>query len=506
MIAFEGEILNISALRGELEKAGGAFETSDHTEVLVEALEAWGIKKAVEKIVGVFAIAAYDRDERKLYLTRDRLGIRSCYFSERNGVVFFAASPAALIEGIGAESGWKLNWEALYEFFLLGATGRDDSLISGIHKVGPAEIVSFGPDGNFERRIYWTPRRNSNAIAETMIEVVECHRPSGTEVAILLNGGIESSALALMLNGADCFHLESGEAEMAREVADSANAELRHCDLKESFDPDAIHREYVLATGEPAADALIPCLASKALVSADRRIVFHGNGSDALFLGNPRIAAPIPNRSFHPGNGYDISSAGSLSEQLRHLFRCPENFFIPEATQTTRDFAEISRSVEAAFQLPEFPQSASYRWVELQTGVVPGSNAVLDHAGKTHGLEFRMPFLDHRLVETALSADTESLITSRYGRKGPLKAFLDSRGVHPRIWARPEVDFSLPPTMEESLRNRRVRSLSRLSQAGFLQIDVRYGNIYRDFQLLGAAAHAFEIWKEEWIDTGIVNP
>ena len=96
VIVFNGELYNFAELRDELVRSGAAFRGQSDTEVLVESIAAWGVAGALERFNGMFAFAAWDREERALVLARDRLGIKPIYYGELGGVVFFASELKAM--------------------------------------------------------------------------------------------------------------------------------------------------------------------------------------------------------------------------------------------------------------------------------------------------------------------------------------------------------------------------------------------------------------------------
>ncbi len=505
VLSYNGEIFNYRAVKTELEQAGEKFNTTGDTEVLLRAIECWGIEKAVEHIAGMFAFAAYDRETHTLHLVRDRMGIKPLYFCERNGAVYFASSPAAIVHGVGTDAGWNLNWEALYGYFLLGATSGPDSLFEGIKKVDAAEIITFTSEKSPERKRYWTPQPRPSDLSQILAEVVEEHREADVPTAIFLSGGVDSSVLSVLLEKLDCFHLRSEETEMARHVAEKVGSKLEVCDPVENVNYEEILEDYARTSGAPSASSPMPYLVSRLIRQSGYTVAFSANGADELFHGYPRTPSPELNRGFLPPNGYEKNSYDCLAQQLRHVFRSPENFFLPRAQQTTLSSIDFAESLESQYHLPDFPKSASYRWLELQTYVLQDLNPTLDYASMAHSVEVRVPFLDHRIVEAALTADANDHITAEYGRKSPLKAQLDQHGIHPIVWARKKLGFSLAPDAVDNLAERRLEALGELRKEGFLAVDARMGESQRDLIYLGSAAQAFLAWKRVWIDSGIVK-
>ncbi len=504
VLVFNGEIYNFRAIRKELEAAGVRFETTGDTEVLLQSLETWGLEATLDKLAGMFAFAAYDRQNARLHLVRDRMGIKPLYFCERNDGVYFASSPAAIVHGVGRDAGWDLDWQALYSYFLLGATSGENSLFQGIRKVGAGERLCYH-EGKREQQRYWTPQPRQGDLQQIFSEVFAEHREADVPSALFLSGGVDSSVLAVLMEKVNCFHLRSDESDMARYVAGQVGSDLEICDPAEDVDYEEILEDYATVSGDVSASSPIPYLVAQRIRQTGYPVAFSANGGDELFHGYSRTPSPELDDRFLPGNGYETPSYSCLAKQMRNVFRSPENFLLPNARDTAADFIELSERYESRFHLPDFPKSASHRWLELQTYVLEDLNPTLDYASMAHSVEVRVPFLDHRIVEAALTLDANAHITADYGRKSPLKAMLDRHGLHPMVWARPKMGFSLNAGVLANLHGKKLAALNALRTEGYLALDARTGETWRDFAYLGSAALAFAAWKRVWIDTGIVK-
>lgn len=504
-LVFNGEIYNFRSIRRELESQGISFETTGDTEVLLQALETWGMDQTISKLAGMFAIAAYDKTKHQLHLVRDRMGIKPLYYCQRDGGIYFASSPAAIVHGVGTDAGWNLDWEALYSYFLLGGTSGSHSLFKGIKKVAAATRINFCEQGDQNKNIYWTPQPRHGDLEEIFSEAVQEHREADVPTALFLSGGVDSSVLAVLMEKVDCFHLRSDETDMARYVAEQVGSDLEICDPVGNVDYEEILMDYARTSGDVSASSPIPYLVSQRIRESGYPVAFSANGGDELFHGYSRTPSPELNDNFLPGNGYEKASYNCLAKQVRNVFRSPENFSIPNAATTTKNFIDLSEELESRFHLPNFPKSASHRWLELQTYVLEDLNPTLDYSSMAHSVEVRVPFLDHRIVEAALTLDANTHITANYGRKSPLKELLDQHKIHPVVWARQKMGFSLNAEATSNLHSHKLHALRELHAEGFLALDARSGEIWRDFSYLGSAALAFRAWKKIWIDTEIVK-
>ena len=148
VITYNGEIYNAGDLRPELEARGRRFRGHSDTEVLVEAIAEWGVKSTVERLIGMFAFALWDRRTRTLSLVRDRLGIKPLYFGRQNGRVVFASE----LKAFEVLPDWKpeLNRDALAAYLRLAYVPSPHSIYRGIDKLAPGHIATIDAEGKVE--------------------------------------------------------------------------------------------------------------------------------------------------------------------------------------------------------------------------------------------------------------------------------------------------------------------------------------------------------------------
>ena len=152
-IVFNGAIYNFRDLRKELEAQGYSFKTQTDTEVLINGYDAWGIDELVARIRGMFAIALWDANRRRLFLVRDRLGVKPLIYAESNGSLAFASTVRAL-----RKAGFvnEIDSDALTEYLEFGYVTDDRVIYRGAIKVPAATIVEWSK-GKLSARQYWTP-------------------------------------------------------------------------------------------------------------------------------------------------------------------------------------------------------------------------------------------------------------------------------------------------------------------------------------------------------------
>lgn len=503
-LVYNGEIYNFRRIREELEAAGIDFRTECDTEVLLQAIEHWGVDASLEKLNGIFAFAAYDRQAKALHLVRDRLGIKPLYYHvSDDGAVWFASAPASIAKT--ARNTWTLDYEGLYTHFRLGAPCGEATLFSDIARVLPAEHIRINRDGALHKSIYWTPSMRDGDIVEGVYEAALRQKEAHVRSALFLSGGVDSSVLSNVLRDIDFFHLDSPEREFAEYVASFVNRNLIVKSFESNVAFDEFNRHYVISSGEPSASAPIPYLIAKAMQEEKFKVAFSANGADELFFGYPRTPSPELHKRNFPAIAYEQLSTEKDQEQLEHIFRNRSSFSIPRAKDETRRMRKdtwIRKSVSRLSR--DFPPSAQSRWFELMTYVAFDLNQTLDFASMACSLEVRVPFLDHELVELALSKNANEMVTADFGRKTPLKKALKQQGLHPALWARPKLGFSIPPEVLAKRQHSLAEAVRELEREGYLSLNSTCASGSRDDQYLHSAAHAFLTWKQEWIDSGKV--
>jgi asparagine synthase (glutamine-hydrolysing) len=240
-------------------------------------------------------------------------------------------------------------------------------------------------------------------------------------------------------------------------------------------------------------------------------VALSANGADELFFGYVRIPTPnINNEIFKKRQSVSKfhvdRTAGTPKEQKYHIFRHPDNFSVPilGVKKTESDLNTLLNNTIPVIS-SEFPESSKYRWFELMTYVKGDLNSTLDFSSMANSLEVRAPFLDHDLVEVALSVDENRHISKKYGRKHFLKTILENEGVPSTIWDREKLGFSLITSYKESIDDLKSKAVDELTKLGFLNIHCDKFEKGRDREYLKTSAFGFYCWKQVWMDSGIVK-
>jgi asparagine synthase (glutamine-hydrolysing) len=303
-VVFNGAVYNWRPLRAELESRGIKFRSQTDTEVLVEGYRVWGIDALVRRLRGMFAFGLWDARTRKLFLVRDRLGVKPLLYASRtDGALAFASTARALRR---AGFAGALDEQAVAEFLEFGYVTDDRSIYEGVRKVPAATVLEWSEGGGVKSREYWTPptaERDSKLSFDEAVEeaerlfvrAVETRLQADVPVGALLSGGVDSSLVcwAVAKLGGDVTAYTVGtpgdpsdETSDARATARALG--VRHKVLDVSADDAPRVGELSAAYGEPFACAsALGMLRISRAVRQEATVLLTGDGGDDVFLGYP---------------------------------------------------------------------------------------------------------------------------------------------------------------------------------------------------------------------------
>lgn len=438
-VVFNGAIYNFRELRRELVDAGYGFATETDTEVLLHGYSEWGIDGLVRRIRGMFAFGLWDDNQRKLFLVRDRLGVKPLVFAFRNKQLAFASTVRA-IDAAGFAG--DIDEQAVADFLEFGFVTEKRTIYQGVAKVPAASILEWS-GGTIQLRQYWQPPQPGrekigfdDAVEETerlLLKAVEKRLFADVPVGSLLSGGIDSSLVcwALAKLGADITAYTVGTPNSsADETADARKTAaflgIRHktIDISESDGPRISELGQAYCEPFACASALGMLRVSRAL-SSEATVLLTGDGGDDVFLGYPehrhlwlaqRLARTLPGRAtdfwrqlpsdFFNQGGYrrlvsllNYSSGGLGAVTSAHdglpAFR-QRGVLGPRLLDHTVDERKIEWSQTSARNV-----LSDYLDYDRQTRFVSEFLTKVDGATMYFGLEARSPFLDQDLWEFA---------------------------------------------------------------------------------------------------------
>jgi asparagine synthase (glutamine-hydrolysing) len=452
VIVFNGEIYNFRELREELTRGGRAFRTASDTEVVLQALDAWG-PEGIRRLEGMFAFALWDERTGLLTLARDWLGQKSIYCAETGlGWIFASEIKALLALDLLPR---RVNFEALSHYMSLRYLPGESTLFVGISKVPAAHRVEAGPGGRTMHR-YWKPSyepklRGSEAevlegLDAVMRAVVPGHLISEVPLGAFLSGGIDSSlvvAYASQVAGEPVrtFSIgvdEASQSELpwARKVAERYRT--RHFEKVIAPDLARLAPEMTAALEEPVDPFAAGVYIVSQITSEQVTVALGGDGGDELFAGYDRylgqqlaeafsgLPGPVRRKLLRPLFRMVPESFGykSLATKLRWLDEMAEKDGVARYAESAaflrfphalkarlfapRLWGDLERR-ESERMLEEFFLDGSARafvdrmlHADCSTRLSDHQLPIVDRMSMAHSLEVRNPFLDHRVAEYAM--------------------------------------------------------------------------------------------------------
>lgn len=415
MITYNGEIYNPDDLATD-------NHSTDTSALLYCFFRNDYLEKWINRVNGMFAFAYYE--ESQIFLVRDRYGIKPLYYTHQKDFFAFASTPAAVAL---TKTNWDISEKGLHEYLALGATTLH-SMYEGINAVPPGHYVVFDIKTNTVtvKRWYY-PKFIENAyetIQEKVRQAIDrvkltCDWPQ----IILLSGGIDSTLVASRYQNQKAIHLNSPEQEFAQKVANRFGIEMFNVSAGDESAETCL-TDYITKSGDPTMAGLIPYVTCKEIKKLGYRVAITANGADELFFGYDRMKDLTWQ---HQSILRDFSFTGDVMDGLRDAFSVP-------------NWVNIAQ------------------WTEILSYLMFDLNKTLDFASMCHSVEVRVPYLDHELVEAALSIPEAKHCLSM-GNKSILKGMLRDLGFDDGFIQRPKVGFSLheTPTDWYSLIDRAMR-------------------------------------------------
>jgi asparagine synthase (glutamine-hydrolysing) len=498
VIVFNGEVYNYLELRQHLEGVGESFKGHSDTEVVLSAIVRWGIFDALRKFNGMFAFALWDRDERVLYLARDRLGKKPLYYGYAGGKVLFGSE----LKALHAAGDWQATPDlaAASSYFRYGFVPGDQSILVGIRRLPPGHLLRLpASDAALaEPEAYWSfadaartalanPYLGSIEDAEAELEAllsdaVCIRRRADVPLGAFLSGGIDSSlVVALMQAGSglptqtfsvgfsEGAYDESGDAER---VASLLGCRHRSVVLGPSKLPE-IAQMLPMVYDEPFADvSQIPTMLVSQLAKESVTVCLSGDGGDEMFGGYhrhflaerywPRLSSvPLATRRFL-GRQVRTGIVRRLATGFGFGFRNPESkLFKAAAALEAANLNELyvrllaqgdvkvivdSGLMPPLRELPELGETigAGRKVMALDIlNYLPDDILVkADRASMATSLELRCPMLDYRLIDFSWRLPISWLIGQNKG-KLILRRLLE-RYLPVSAFDRPKMGFAVP--------------------------------------------------------------
>ena len=498
-LVYNGSVYNYRELRGELERSGETFRSTSDTEVVAKACAAWG-HDFLERLEGMFALAAWEPQHRIVLLARDRFGLKPLYWGEHAAssgrrTVLFASEIRALLRTDLFPR--RIDPVSLEAYAWNGSVMSPRSIVQGIHCLQPGKCVTVSADsGDAHERRYWFlgdyegGRGGSKEIGDALRQAVERQLRSDVPVGLFLSGGMDSSAIVALASQLSegpvrTFNVGFEEAELdespyARAVAKALGTDHTEIRITQKDFEDSLEAS-LDSLDQPSFDGLNTFLVSRAVRAAGVRVALGGTGGDDLFGGNrtfleiPFVAkwgrrlAPVPKPMLRSlahvvtrlktGRGTVPAQTrwGKLSDVLASrgdlfdLYQLTYALFTPEfiaqlltgpPSQQLRAGVPRAYAEEIDAAVARNPELYAISIMELVLFLGEKLLRDLDSASSSVGLEVRVPFLDDALIEVWRGSSPETA----YEPVGRKKVLLDTAlsRLDPRLFDRPKAGFVLP--------------------------------------------------------------
>lgn len=493
VVSYNGEIYNHGDLRKELESLGAAFRGHSDTEVIVEGLAQWGIAETLKRLIGMFAMAVWDRETRSLTLIRDRIGIKPLYWGRFGQTIAFGSELRALRAHPRVRP--TINRAAVADLVRHGYVTGDHSIYQEVWRIPPGGMVTIGADGTTAETRYWkvrpetAQRGEAPEAARERIEVllgdaVKRRMVADVPLGAFLSGGIDSSAVTALMQAQSSRPIKTftvgfgqqdyDEAAHARAVSDRLGTE--HTEIR--FDADegaALIPRLPEMYDEPFADSSqIPTFLVSQVARRDVTVALSGDGGDEIFAGYTRhqLAARWGHLGSMPvalrrmiGGALRSTSPDTLDRLARLL---PASRRPPQAGMRLHKLGAVlsAPSLQSVYDsLTRYgdhfvlgvdePTSSAREavgadpvlWMQTQdlNGYLPDDVLTkVDRASMAVGLEVRVPILDHRVVEALWALPSDLKI--RGGTSKWLLREILYRHVPRDVFDRPKQGFAVPVT------------------------------------------------------------
>ncbi|PYN71011.1 MAG: asparagine synthase (glutamine-hydrolyzing) [Candidatus Rokuibacteriota bacterium] len=539
-IVYNGEIYNHAALRPGLEQRGHRYRNRSDTETILHAYEEDG-DRCVERLRGMFAFALWDRPRGRVLLARDPLGIKPLYYAWGADELLFASEIKAVLAALPTRP--ALNHAVIPEFLASRFVSGEETLFRGVQKLLPGRTLSWSPGQRVQIRRYWhlpttidegpaTLEEQAGELRDRLTAAVRSHLMTDVPLGLFLSGGIDSSALAILMarmieEPVRTFSVgfddpRANELSWARLVADKIGAEHREVIVSPGEFFAALPR-LIWHEDEPiATPASVPLHFVSRLARDHVKVVLTGEGADELFLGYNRYRVTAWNQRL--GRVWEAAVPGGIRRTSALIARALPSRLrrYTDATFLARPATPRALFFDGFAVFPEAMQQSLLTDASLfrrdphaeglrHYGAAPGgllermSHADLqtylvellmkqDQMSMSASIESRVPFLDQALVEYAAAMPGRFKLDGLRTKAVLREAVRDL--VPPEILTRRKMGFPVPldpwfrgpfwPVVEEFVLGPRA-----LARELFVPSELRR---IAEEQRAGIGRHADRLW------------
>jgi len=472
-ITFNGEIYNYKEIRDDLVKRGHIFNSDSDTEVILESYKAWG-KNCLNHFRGMFAFVIYNKDNKTLFIARDRFGIKPLYYSFINNQFIFSSEIKPFVKsGLVPK---KISPQGLLDYHSFGSVQQPNTIYDGIFALMPASYMVVDiKDLNYSIDKYYSYDKNvelvdnsidfkeaSVIVRNSLEEATKYHLISDVEVGAFLSGGIDSTAIVALMAQYSTKPIKTftvgfsnkteaiDETSIAKNVAKQLGTD-HHEIIIETGDVNNLFDGYIKSLDQPSMDGLNTYIVSKE-VSKYVKVALSGLGGDEIFAG--------------------YNHFGMISEQIRkkpsivtNTFQRINNY---RPNRLTKKYAFVGMTAdEAAFQKRYLLNSKfESNYLHFEKSILPKNinnnlsifqqiskfeidkyllNTLLrdsDVMSMSHSIEVRPILLDHKLLEVGFGIADKYKIKNNLNKAIFVEAVKDI--IPADVWQRKKSGFEMP--------------------------------------------------------------
>ncbi len=436
VVILNGEIYNHTRIRKELQANGVHFQSRSDTEVVASLIATVGLERALAQCHGMFAMAVLDTHEKRLFLVRDRMGVKPLHWTQLDdGTVAFASE----IKGLQAHPGikWELNANAIQTFLVSEYVPTPNTIWSGVHKVEPGTWIEVNHAGLRHHR-WWSPpvgcsgapgnfERWASSLHGALQVATTTRMEAEVPIAYLLSGGIDSASVCAMAaeRSNEPIHTFSMQVEgLGFDEHDAAETTAKilgahhHVARIGVQDLEHLIGQINAMMDEPLADSslLATWKLMQAVADAGFKCAISGDGADEILAGYPTyfahrlagISTPMRGALRRLVGKLPVSAAGVSNDYMAKRFveglglpwqrrhQVWMGAWLPQEIESTEEIWE--RFDEIGTKAGKDPVARAM-YLDQRTYLSDGVLVKVDRAAGAHGLEVRSPFMDHSVVE-----------------------------------------------------------------------------------------------------------
>ena len=450
VIVFNGEIYNFKELKKNISDSN--FQNDSDTEVILKYYELYG-KKCVKHFRGMFSFVIYDKKKNEIFAARDRLGIKPLYWLKNKSTIIFSSEIKSIIEFVKNK---KINFDTIYDYTCFNFSLSNECFIKGVNEFPRSHFLKINKFLKIKFDKYWdlekekSKKNKKNSFDYIINRAINLHTVSDVKICTYLSGGTDSSFINFLvkkkIKNLDAFHgffEEKGFSELnhARLVAKTLKINLLEKKITEKDFVDNIEN-IIWSLDQPTAGPGAVCqfIMSNFVKKNNYKVVIGGQGGDEIFIGYTRYYIYKLINSLKNLNFQKIHSIKRLSSLLKNIhqlnnyhdlfkrnFNKNDKIFNDDYLNLINRF-EPGKKIYSKNHAQKILSNKNIRRVNNYSNkniylfdlyyFLPSLLQVEDRVSMFNGLESRVPFLDHKLIEYLTAIDEENLF-----KDGKLKFF-----------------------------------------------------------------------------------